>query len=368
MGFIAAGYRTQDFKTVYSDRENWVICRRAKIRRSPDSDAKNLRKRHKGAIKAVTIEDLPSELIQRIFVFCGNHELYEVSKFFYRCLKPTSFLLHRFILENFCQDLNLELARTDDTGTRLPVFYGLNGKVFENLTYVSFLNGNPRLVQDVGHIGHCDELNTLQEERLALFNEGGLAAVAGRHKELPKQDYPSIFYSEVEFFFQNDIQLQKPIYNQFILELSAHYEVKQPYYLMETLVHWFFHVNRGQYNVNHLFHALILITHISSSALSKSFDNNGPLIELINNLYLTPGGPELNALLLVDDYTDEEALHRRRIRVLNKFIKKFYKIEGTRATLLSHDILWEALVNVKDKHVIKLIMDYGGQPSFNVIW
>lgn len=369
MGFIAAGYRTKDFQSVYSDREDWAICRRAKVRRSSNLLSRSSRrKKCKVQDKPLTIRDLPSELIQKIFVFSGNHELYEVNKFFYTCLKPTSFLLHRFILENFYHDLNRDLtsSKGNENGP-VPAFHGLNGKVFENSVYVSFLNDNPHLIQEIGHIGHHEELTALQEERLALFQEGDLTGLDARHKELQKQDYPSIFYSEVEFFFQNDIQLKKPVYNQLILELSVHYEVKQPYFLIETLMHWFFHTNQGQYNINHLFHAIILVTHISSVLPSKSLDNNGPLIELINNLYLTPAGQQLHELLLVDDYTDEEAFSRRRIRVLNKFINKFYKLEETRPLLLSQDVLWETLVDVKDKHVMKLIMEYGGQPSINVI-
>ena len=64
MGFIAAGYRTKDFQSVYSDREDWAIRRRAKVRRSSNLLSRSSRrKKCKVQDKPLTIRDLPSELI-----------------------------------------------------------------------------------------------------------------------------------------------------------------------------------------------------------------------------------------------------------------------------------------------------------------
>lgn len=373
MGFIAAGYCSRDFQDRFVEREKLQLCKRVgSWQHNSSATGKRRHKRHKAPHKhkPATITDLPSELIQRIFVFSGNYELYVVSKFFYMNLKPTSFLLHHYMLENFYHDLNenFSMADPDKDGEDVPCFHGLNGQIFDIPVFRSFLNENPHLLQDIGHIGHHDELEQVTKERQEMYAQGNLkgTSLMERHKEVQKQDYPAAFYADVELFFQNDIQLEKPIYNQFILELFAHYEIKQPYYLMENMIHWFFHVNNGEYNINHLFHAVILVTHISTVP-SSSLESNGPLIELMNELYLASAGQKLNILLLMSDHSDEEAINNRRIRIISKFISKFYKDQDARTKLLSQDILWNTLRNLKNESLMKLIMEYGGQPSFSVI-
>lgn len=369
MGFIAAGYRTKDFRSVGSSNEEWVICRQPKVRRGSGRDEvrSGRHKRSKNRKRLIGIEDLPSELIQRIFVLSRNHQLCEVNKFFYACLRPTSFLLHRFIVENFYHDLNHEVGRNapgDAKRKEIPVFNGLNGKVFENPVFVRFLKENHFLLRDVGHITHGEGLERLIKERETMFSNGDLINLSESHVAVTKQDYPPIFYEQVDLFFENDIQLKKPIYNQFILQLSGHYEIKEPYYLIEMSLQWFFS-STHQYNVNHLFHALNLISHVSVLQ-SNDFDNVTPLIQFISGLYIEPKS-NIYVLLLLDDYVDDGALSSRRLRVLAKFIKKFYKNVEERASILSQDALWHTLSEIKEKPVMKVIMDYGGQPSFNVV-
>lgn len=361
MGFIAAGYQSREFRIKGAC---WKICKP-----SMDGGRDGGRKRMKKSINEkdkevyTRIYELPIEVLQRIFVLSGNHGLCEVNKFFYSVLRPNSFLLHEYIKERFYHDLNERLCGDKETA---PCLWAVDEEIFKNSMFLHFLKGNQDLMKNVAHFGSTDQVEEMKDERARLFERNELSSAESLHLAAIKQDFPSRFYDWHEVYFENDLQEEKPIYNQFILGLSIHYEIKQPYYILENILHWFFMSGQQEYNVNHMFYAVNLVSHVSVLKNENSFDSVIPLIELLRGMY-SQVTKRLFVLLLLDDDVNEDSFNRRRLRIAQKFVKKFYREEEQRRELFSEDILWDFLANVKEKSVMKFVIDNGGKPSFNVL-
>lgn len=365
MGYVIAGYPTRrnkrqpvvEPKICYGSEQRSLQQAKTSVRQS--------KKRKVGLKRHLTIQDLPLEIIQKIFVYAGSHNSMPLlNRFFHLCLRPTSFLINSYIWENFLWDLNESLR--NETRARVHV---LTSDVFDNRLLIDYLNRNHRFLNVVSNIVNTESLPTLLQERQDKFYKDELDSIneshlkVARHEQLgkPINDFPSSFYNHPNIFFHNDISQHPPVYNQFLLKLHAHFSIKEPILLCDRIFNWFFWQSHS-YNINHLFHAINLVLHISLLPNSR-LDNVDPLNHLLKNLYLEVS-PDISNLLLLDGDEDDAQLNERKARIVEKFIRKFYKDSQN---CLSQDDLWQILSQTGERALMELVMRHGGRPGFSVV-
>lgn len=362
MGYVTSGYPSRPHKRLLPINQKVYY---ENLTPSDERDKIRLpRKKPRIAKKRLTLNSLPQDIIQKIFIYSGkNNSLPFLNRFFYVSLRPNGILIEGYIWENYISDLNELLPENDF----VPI---LDSNVFQNGILLKYLNENSSVLDSVFNVVKQDSIKALQRERLVLYEDGNLSDIRGSHilvnhdldSDKPLQDFPHAFYNCPILFFHNDIREKPPVYNQFLLKLHSYFTVKQASWLCEMIVEWFFWKNDGEFGINHLFYALNLVLHLSDLS-THSFHNADVLISLIVNLYLEQP-LNLQKLLLCEGFQDEKSILDRKARIIGKFIKKFYR---DMRSVLSNDNLWMILHQIKEPSLAEVITHYGGAPSFRVL-
>ncbi|AET38253.1 uncharacterized protein Ecym_2532 [Eremothecium cymbalariae DBVPG len=344
MGYVVAGYATRRLRHYDDTVVYYPPFKRVCVGRS------------------MRFEDLPRELIQQIFVISGNRSLAVCSRFLYECLRPRASLIGSFLKANYMHDVNKEVPKTATTmATRIKL---LDTDVFNTKVFLGFLNSHHNFLDGLGGLMQISAIYETQRARRVEFEQGGDVflgvpkPVVNEETGKPALDFPQPFYTHPYIYFCNNIEAKPPIYNQFLLKIHKYFAITQPEYLTDRILHWFFYESQDNYNVNHLLHAINLALHLSSLSVPK-FTRMDPMLTLVNHLFVE-NIPGITKLLLATN----ETLVSRKYRIVEKFIRKFYK---GHEELLSDDTLWQLLNNTKDAELMKLVVSHGGKPRFNMI-
>lgn len=363
MGYVTAGYPSRPHKRVKKqERRVYYDRKRLKVNEIDERRDLQLRDRLRGP---ASLQLLPTDVLERIFTLAGRENSMPVlNRFFQRCLRPTRYLVSRFILENYTQDLN-SLLPCDS-----PVLLVLLDVTFRNGTLLQFLNENPQFLDCVHDaVVSPDQADELSRERRVLLEQGRLEDINALHWQTemhpesnkPMREFPAAFYQRPALFFENEISKRPVTYNQLLLRLQSSYAIQQPAWVCDLLIEWFFLENEN-FDINHLFHAVNLVLHLSVNDRPR-FEDVSPLTKLITYMYLDVTD-HLLQLLLCENLEDVGLIRERKVKIVNKFIRKFYR--GS-TELLSTDELWMTVHEVKDRRLVESISDYGGKPSFNVV-
>lgn len=273
-------------------------------------------------LQGLRFESLPAEILQRVFVFSGNGKLAEVNKRFWEVLKPRKHLVEWFLGEYYIEK--------NEGGVKI-----LSEEVFKRRVLLKYM---------------YDDGSILKEIR------GVTGRAQGDRNEL--LDFPSVLYNRPQIFFWHELEEKADIDNQFLVRLQDYYVLRQPEYLAERLMQWFFYKNQGEYKIEHLFQAVHLCLRLAGLHDAR-FGCISPLVALLDHLYLGAVS-DLSVLLLATPSTLDDC----RKCVVEKFAFDFYR---NRENLLCYDILWSRLYEIDDSGLIKGILKLGGRPSFNVV-
>lgn len=372
MGYVTSGYASRLHKRVRKQPKKLYFERKLGKKEGSGRSGRSGIIQEEAPIRVVKpqlgLQNLPQDVLERIFVFAGlNNGMPLLNHFFYRCLRPTRFLVGRYLMENLTRDLN-ELVRVKHP--TCPAVLALSDAVFQNSMFLRFLNENHEFLDNVHDViipfEVCDRIT---RERRELYEDGQLGDMGVIElpverdplSDKPVQDFPPIFYAHPALFFQNDISVRPVIYNQLILRLHATYSIQQTSWVCDLLMQWFF-LENDQFDINHLFWAVNLVLHLSVHK-NAHLEDIVPLAKLIHFLYLDAPA-RIPRLLLCEQVEDSEQIRRRKLKIIDKFIRKFYR---NSLELLSQDYLWTAIHESKDHQLAETIRLHGGKPSFNII-
>ncbi|CUS24406.1 LAQU0S16e00980g1_1 [Lachancea quebecensis] len=363
MGYVTAGYPSRPHKRV-EKQEKRIYYDRKRLRINEIDERRDLQLRDRQRGPA-SLQLLPADVLERIFVLAGRgNSMPVLNRYFQRCLRPTRYLMGRFLLENYTHDLNALLPRGS------PALLVLLDATFCNGTLLQFLNENPQFLDHVHDVVvPADQADELSRERRVMLEQGRLDDITALNWQVemhpesnkPLREFPAAFYQRPALFFENEISKRPVTYNQLFLRLQSTYAIQQPAWVCDLLIEWFFLENES-FDINHLFHAVNLVLHLSVNDRPR-FEDVSPLTKFITYMYLDVTD-RLLQLLLCENLEDVGLICERKAKIVDKFIRKFYR--GS-VDLLSSDELWKTVHEVRDRRLVESISNYGGKPSFNIV-
>ncbi|CEP61972.1 uncharacterized protein LALA0_S04e04830g [Lachancea lanzarotensis] len=369
MGYVKSGYATRPNKRAKKVREK-VYYEHIGKRRNTGTTAD--RKKQGPKRSPLRLQDLSQDVLERIFVFSGrNSPLPLLNRHFSKCLKPSQYLIEQYLSVNFVFDVNAALKAS--SGSSYRPWWVLAECALDVPLILQFLNASPSFLDFIDEIAAVEDVGATQQLRFEQFQNTLLQNLETPLKSLEVdpttdkslRDLPAAVYKYPALFFENDILTKPVLYNQLLLRLHSEYAIQNPSLTADSILQWFFIDSAGvtpQLDINHLFFALNLVTHLSVQN-KRSFEDVNPLILFIDFLYISVT-PRLLQLLLCEKLKDAHLISARKAKIVGKFIRKFYSNE---LGLLCEDDLWIKLNEIKDHALVEKVSGYGGKPSFNVV-
>ncbi|SCU85146.1 LADA_0D05930g1_1 [Lachancea dasiensis] len=374
MGYVTSGYATRPHKRArkvvrkvyYEHGKSSVDVNNDNTRIA--GDGRPLRAK----IRRLQLEDLDQDVLERIFLFSGrNSALAMVNQRFYHLLRPTPYLIHSYLRQNYICDINAAIMRECERSYQSR--YVLAEAALDNSMFLQFLDENPHILDVVDEVAPLEDPEQVQESRSQAFIDNTLQDLSSPCCEVevhlvsgkPLKDFPASIYRRPAIFFHNDIESGPVIYNQLLLRLHAFYAIQHSSWATEMVMQWFFEESPDRFhplNINHLFCAINLILHISVEN-NRGFMDVHPLVQLIDHMYISLTS-HLSQLLLCERLEDPVLISDRKGKIIVKFINKFYR-NNLRA--LSEDALWRTLHRTKNPKLLETITKLGGKPSFNIM-
>ncbi|SCU88287.1 LAFA_0E11782g1_1 [Lachancea sp. 'fantastica'] len=369
MGYVKSGYASRPNKRAKKVTEKLYYEHIAKLR---NRETKSNRNRQGSERSRLRLQDLSRDVLERIFVFSGrNSPLPLLNWHFFKCLKPSQYLIEQYLRVNFVFDVNAALKPSMSSSYR--PWWVLADCALEVPLILRFLNASPSFLDFIDEIAVLEDVEATQQLRFEQFNDKTLPNLEtplntpelNPTTEKSLRDFPATVYKWPALFFQNDIFTKPVVYNQLLLRLHSEYAIQSPSLTAESVMQWFFIDTASvtlQLDINCLFFALNLITHLSVQN-KRSFEDVHPLIHFIDFLYISVT-PRLLPLLLCEKLQDQHLISARKAKIVGKFIRKFYSHD---LSLLCEDDLWIKLNEVKDHTLVERVSGFGGKPGFNVV-
>ncbi|KAI8383905.1 uncharacterized protein CGFF_03833 [Nakaseomyces glabratus] len=364
MGYIMAGLPSRvghlsHLKRQYKLRQPFYVEKKARKRAAHT-------KHHRRHRRKMTLEDLPVEVIRRIFVHtCGEPAMTMVNKHFHRSLETSNILLEKVFWERYTwederhilvteqSDGNHELLRTQQ--------FLVNRSLFKNMIMVNYMLHNyESLERKIAYFVDDHMMEYLQENELLDVKEIRDMHMRFSHREKflandidtidepyateTKQqigyrtDFPPIFYSQYKLYFEKHaIHSMK--------KMRKHFYIKRPYDLITSIIPWFFQIDDYHSNWKSLIKAVRTIMCLSNNdiTLKDEIAMNSPL----------------PLVYLITEITHASELEKRDLKRIKQFITKFYKDQE----MLSNPELWSHIRDTANKDLTALIISMGGQPD-----
>ena len=313
--------------------------------------AKKLRHHQK-----LTLQDLPVEIIQHIFVFTKDEpSMVTLNRFFYSCLKPSFSLLSKIMWEKYLFDpLEFGVSNIKAYSRNIVI-----PTLFEHETFFRLLlDHHPILLKNISHFLPRKHYQDMQNGDFDTSKELDLCSM--NTEDTSKEDFPKNFYNNMHIFLTR---------RECVKSLGNHFTLKNPYDVISPFIEWFFQGIDMQgtdlspkFTFVSLFESIDLILYVSGSTVQK-LASIEPLTTVIFLLYFTYADSlgSLNFEFFLQN--------RSRLQLIEKFILKYYYNPSlTENELLSDNTIWDLLRRVSDLKLIDLVVKCGGRPQYGVMF
>ncbi|QLG71803.1 hypothetical protein HG535_0C01520 [Zygotorulaspora mrakii] len=350
MGYAIYGYPTRGSR-YYNRREllhgNYLISDENNT--GPDKKVKRQKKKDgsaRGEVnRAKTIQDLPLEVIQRIFVLSLNmRSLPFVNKYLYYTLRPSPSLLHQLTWEKYSLDPLPQCIITNKIpdGQRLLI-----DDIFLNETFLEFL---ARHYEGLLSKVYCFIPQAVHHKFLEERNSDIIIRWLGAEHVMY---YPGVFSQNMELFFTK---------KDFIFYLRRFFTLSDPYFTIKALIQWFLR-EQLEYNFEGFFSTVEFILDLQEQP-SRELLSPIPLISLLECLH----GPNNFDKLVSKLLESRNPLSKTftRVSCVKLFIEKFHSDVDSKKEL-SDPLVWKTLGAISDVQIIDLIIESGGNPQYDMI-
>ncbi|AJU88733.1 AHL_G0011130.mRNA.1.CDS.1 [Saccharomyces cerevisiae] len=306
--------------------------------------------------KKLTLQDLPIEIIQHIFIFTkGEPSMVALNKFFYSCLRPSFSLLSRIMWEKYLFDpleFDVDNIKANAGNIVIPT-------LFEHETFFKLLlDHHIVLLKSISHFLPRKHYQDMQNGDFDTSKELDLCSI--NTEDTKKEDFPKNFYNNMHIFLTR---------RECVKSLGNHFTLKNPYDVISPFIEWFFQGIDMQgtdlspkFTFVSLFESIDLILYVSGSTVQK-LASIEPLTTVIFLLYFTYADSlgSLNFEFFLQN--------RSRLQLIEKFILKYYYNPSlTENELLSDSTIWDLLRRVSDLKLIDLVVKCGGRPQYGVMF
>lgn len=352
MGYANAGYPTKIHKRIkrHHESKNVAIHYNKNFMNisNPNKKQKKLSGKNKKVNfleKHANIQDLPVEVIQRIFVLSeGNSSMITLSKFFNACLRPTDYLISQVFWEKYTFDPHLY---------GLKDYIALSGKIilptlFNNDMFFNFFISNYNcLLNEISQFINQNIVDQFVDGEIDVEQSYDFTKLITNDV-----DFPTIFYNNFSIYFTHP---------DVILELNRYFTIMDPWNLITSVIEWFFTSENQTNHYTKLSIALDLILEVSNTESTK-IDSPLPLCTLLQYLY----DQNIATILLPTLFGSSDISHSRR-EFIEEFISNFYASPEV-VPHLSDPALWKLLQEISDMQLIDLVIRFGGEAQYSLFF
>ncbi|CCF58439.1 hypothetical protein KAFR_0E02870 [Kazachstania africana CBS 2517] len=288
--------------------------------------------------RKLTLQDLPTEIIQRIFVLSQEVDTMPIlNRFFFHSLRVQPSLQLDMLWERhifYPEEYNItEYVGQDGKFLLKPIF-------FNNLNNIAFFYNN---FEFFNH----KILKILSKDTFAALEDGSFdTSNEIDFNTFPSGDYPSIFYDNIGIFFKFEG----------IVELfKKYFTFENPSHLIAQIFNWLFY-RQDRHTISQIFPILDSIC--STSDLSPD-----PLFEILQILFVDNSNSDSYLCKLLELPTHEShELLAKKLKWVESFIFRYYSKSNES---LSDPNIWHLLKKISNVNLIDLIINYGGTPQYS---
>lgn len=368
MGYTVIGYPSRAHKRKKHVRQCHILPSDDQLARhtaSPSVGVQEVERPTSPLKRPRSLQDLPVEIIQRIFVLTQDANLMRsLNTYFNHNLQLTDSLLHEmyktymydpvadgFIPRSSCPEYNSIILST---------------ALFHNEAVMSYLERNNSLL--------CKVWTYLDEELIDhKYSRPETKASIQRSLQLAKDgtlgDFPRSFYKK----FGRYLTLQSLMHH-----LSHHYVLYEPFRFMEDFFRWVFTTFTSVVkDYGDILDVLNTVYEIGRRFIPETYEGSSPLVTLIELLL------ESDRPLEVQTYADKLALNSKdsdspfieksklrgrvdsRVLIIEQVVQFYYTKEHIYPCLSDYD-LWSTIRRINNMKLIEVIEKYGGQPQYSL--
>lgn len=330
-----------------------VFSKRSRSDESNHTKAQVKKLRHH---RKLTLQDMPVEIIQHIFVFTkGEPAMIALNKFFYECLRPSFSLLSKIMWEKYLfnpLEFGVENIKTDSGCVVIPT-------LFEHETFFRLLLDHHHiLLQNISHFLPKKHFRDMQNGDFDTSIELDLCSMTT--EDADKEDFPRNFYNTMQIYLTH---------RECIRSMGNYFILRNPYDVISPFIEWVFQAIEmegeeitSEFTVNNMFESIDLILYVSGSAGQK-FTSTEPLLTVVFLLYFT----HVNFLHTSNFHIFFQ--DRSRLQFMEEFILKYYyEPPLVEHELLSDATVWDLLRRVSDLKLIDLVVQCGGRPQYGAMF
>lgn len=368
MGFATIGYPTKHHKRrrlpdhndrpiYYHNHKKQISSKRSKVSNSDELFINNNNNNSNGDIvkkpgvrsKNITLQDLPYEVIHRIFVLTKDTTcMPKLNKFFYTCLRPTEYLVRKVVIERYFFDpkrYGIERCLQDNG-------YLINPEIFENQLFAQYLLTNLTLLPlPIDLFAPRSLIPYLHEENLPedfVFDIGQLGK--------GEFDLPTYFYHNFNCYCYNPALLQT---------MCKYFTVSNIPLILENFLEWAL-TDGTHYGVTKIIEVLEGIWVLLSSR-NIVINTQHLMIITLHRLY---DKTDKNSTRYCKDlfYDSEENIDDQKEHFVEYIIRAFYRRNnGSGTKLLSGTDIWNILMEISNMKLIGVFTKYGAYPEMSMI-
>ena len=299
--------------------------------------------------KNITLQDLPYEIIQRIFVLVKDTTcMPKLNKFFYTCLRPTEYLVRKAMIERYFFDpkrYGIERCLQDNG-------YLINPEIFSNKLFTQYLLRNLKsLPLPIDLFAPRSLIPYLHDDNLPQDFVFDIGQLSKGEFDLPTYFYhnfdcychkPSLLQTMCKYFTVSNIPLILENFLEWALTEGSHYGITNIIEVLEAI--WVLLSSRNIFvNTQHL---MIITLH---RLYDKTDDNS---IRYWKDLF----------------HDSEEIIDDQKERFVEYIVRAFYRRNDDSGTkLLSGTDIWNILMGISNMKLIGIFTKYGVYPEMSMI-
>ena len=368
MGFATIGYPTRHHKRrrlpdhddrpiYYHNHKKQIRSKRSKVVTSEELVEDNYNNNTNSNIatqsrirrKNITLQDLPYEVIQRIFVLAKDTTcMPKLNKFFYTCLRPTEYLIRKVIIERYFFDpkrYGIERCLQDNG-------YLINPEIFDNKLFAQYLLTNlTSLPLPIDLFAPRNLISYLYDDDLPEDFIFDIAQLGKGEFDLPTYFYhnfdcycynPALLQIMCKYFTVSNIPLILENFLEWALTEGTHYGVTKIIEVLEGI--WVLLNSRN---------IIINTQHLMIITLHRLYDKT-----------------DKNSARHLEDlfHDSNETMDDQKEHFVEYIIRAFYRRNDDSGTkLLSGTEIWNILMEISNMKLINVFTKYGVYPEMSMI-
>ncbi|SMN20925.1 similar to Saccharomyces cerevisiae YDR249C Putative protein of unknown function [Maudiozyma saulgeensis] len=366
MGFATIGYPTRHHKRrklpdhqncpvyYHNNNKNVRTKRNKRITTikliSNTDDTSILVQSNRRPRKKITFQDLPCEIIQRIFIMTNDTTCMPLlNKFFFDCLRPSYYLIRQILIERYLfnpKKYGIERCLQDDG-------YLVNPEIFDNTLFAGyFLTHISSLPVPIDLFAPRSLVPYLHDENIPddfVFDISRLGK--------GEFDLPMYFYHNFDVYCNNPSILQT---------LSKYFTISNIPLILENFLDWSLSYGT-HYGCSTIVEVLICVASFLNSR-NISINSQHLMVIALHRLYNYNMSDPLNHWRKLFNSSNDEKINNYKEEFIQQIINLFYGIKNENGTkLLSGNEIWRILVDLSNMKLIGVFTKYGVYPEISMI-